>query len=376
MRILIVPHYFLPHIGGLEGVAKKQAESLAEAGNDVTVITCRPPGGAPLHDTGKGYRIKRLRALAFLNKGGVTFPLCSPFSLFTFIKAARNSDAVHIHDVFYMTSHLAGLAAIITGKPLFLTQHVAMVDHPKWLVMAMQKFMYGTWGRLLFARAKKIVCYNTNVKDCLLQYGVPEHKIALQHNGIDVDYFSPAAKGEKRQLRKKYNLPVDKPIALFVGRLVPKKGYDIVFDTHGPSHLTIIAGTGDAPDYMRNHPDVLFTGAANADTVRDYYRLSDVFVFPAVGEIWTLVMQEAMASGLPVITTNDPAYQKYNVDGKLFAFVGRSSQEISRRLHEIVDSPELRVQMGAYSRKLALERFSWRANYKTEMAIYEQEPIK
>lgn len=381
MRILIVVHYFSPHIGGIEEVAKKQAESLVKAGHKVGIVTCRPSKGAPRHEERDGYTITRLRSLNFLdNLAGVTFPIISPFSLITFGRLLREYDIVHIHDVFYMSSHIGAYAALLFRKKLFVTQHVAMVDHPSWLVMTVQRVIYGTWGQFIFRRARRIVCYNTNVRDFLVSQRISNDKIKLQHNGIDITFFSPVNKEEKAALRAKYDLPADKPIALFVGRLVPKKGFDIAFNSHSPEWQTIIAGTGQLPAHMKlKHQDVttiIFEHGTDQSQLLDLYRMSDVFVFPAIGEIWTLVMQEAMACGLPVVTTNDPAYKGYDVDEDLIKFVPRDSDSVKKAINEIIRSPSLQARMSAYSRQIVEERFSWDKNYQSELTIYSEENAK
>lgn len=373
MRFLISVHYFMPHIGGMEEVAKKQAESLVAMGHEVQVVTCRPRADTPLEEKVDGYRIKRFRALNFIeNKFGVTFPIISPFAFFSLLRQVRHSDVVHIHDVFYISCHLTALAAMVLGKPVFVTQHVAMVDHPSKLVMLVQKLVYGTFGRMIFSYAKKIVCYNTNVRSFLLNRGVTESKIILNYNGIDIDKFSPVKTADKQRLRKGYNLPLDRPIALFVGRLVPKKGYDIVYQARSSRYLTLIVGSGERPVAMREDANVKFWGPASQEELQDLYRLSDVFVFPAIGEVFTLVMQEAMACGLPVLTTNDPAYAAADINDQKLGLVARDTKAIAAYLNTVIDDNARLRDMGDYSRALARERFSWQKNYAQEASIYNE----
>ncbi len=374
MRIALVVHYFAPHVGGMEEVVKKQAESLVAAGHQVTVFTCRPGAGVPLRETMGGYEIRRLRALNFIErKFGVTFPLVSPLTFLRFLREFRGYDAVHIHDVFYMTSHAAAFAAWLWRMPVYVTQHVAMVDHPSRLVMVVQQLVYGVFGRRIFAQARRIVCYNTNVRDFLLGFRVPERKILLNYNGVDVAYFSPVDAAQKLALRQKYDLPVDKPVVLFVGRLVPKKGFDIVYAAHDPAWTTLLVGGGHDAAELPEKPGLVFFGTATHERLRDLYRLSDVFVFPAIGEMLTLVMQEAMASGLPVITTNDPAYGQYQLDDTKLHFVERTPQAVGQAIRDVLADEKAHAVKSAYVRQIALARFSWQANYPQELAIYDQE---
>lgn len=370
-RFLVVVHYFAPHIGGMEEVAEKQTESLVKRGHEVQIVTCRPNASAPLREKNHGRSIRRLRSWNFIeNTFGVTFPIISPLYIFSILRMMRTMDIVHIHDVFYMSSHITAIAALLAHKPFYLTQHVAMVDHPSKLVMAVQHIVYRTFGSLLFKHAHNIVCYNKNVREFLIQFGVDQSKIVMNYNGIDTDEFTPVDHADKLSLRKKYSLPSTRPIVIFVGRLVPKKGFDLMYHTRSSQYLTLIVGPGGKPSTMSNDENVLFFGSADHAQLRELYALSDVFVFPAIGEIFTLVMQEAMAAGLPVITTDDPAYETYELPAGAIRFVSRDSRALKSAIEHIVSDASTLKNMSKLSRQIAEQRFSWENNYAHEYAIY------
>ena len=373
MKVLVVEHYFPPHIGAMEEVARNQAASLTLLGHEVTVLTSRHDRALPKREgVDPGYVVRRARALSFVeSRFGVTFPLVSPWFLVTAIRAARRADVVHVHDVFYPVCHAAGLAAALTRRPLSITQHVAFVDFPNALVMSVQRLVYRLVGRRLFRRARAIVAYNPIVRSFLLGQGVDPAKILLTHNGIDVDFFSPGCPDDRAALRRRYGLPADRPLVLYVGRLVPKKGYDLVYRARSHNHYTLIAGNGYVETGMHDDDDVRFFGAASREQLRDLYRAADLFVFPAAGEIFTLVMQEAMASGLPVVVADDPGYAEYeDLDRARIALVERSVEGVREAINELVADPARRERMAAYSRELAVQRFSWDANYPAEYAAY------
>lgn len=372
-RVAVTVHYFPPHVGGMELVARQQAESLAARGHDVTVLTCSHASGMPRQErAGAGYRIDRTAALnLFEHRFGVTFPIVSPRFLPRTLRASADADVVHVHDVFYPTSHATALGARLLGRPLFVTQHVGIVEYPSRLVTGVQRAIYRLVGRPIFAAAERIVVYNTNVRDFLLDLGVEPGKILLQHNGIDTGRFRPVEPEDRDVLRTRYDLPLDRPVILFVGRLVPKKGFQFVHGARSPAHFTLIVGNGAIPAGMGDDEDVRFFGPADDDQVRDLYAACDLFVFPAVGEIFTLVMQEAMASGLPVILYDDPGYAGYDLDRTRVRFVERTQDAVSAAIVALLADPGDRAIMGEYSRALALERFSWERNYDAEVALYD-----
>ena len=372
MKILVSCSYFPPHIGGLEMVVQRQAESLAAVGHDVTVLTCRHDRSVPRRERSpKGYQIIRRPSLDFTESHGAPFPLISPGSLLRSLKDLGPYDAVHVHDMFYLSSHVAGLAAVLLRKPLFITQHVAIVDHPNPVVMAAQAAIYQTVGRFLYDRARRIVTYNPNVHAFVRSLGLPAERLLLTTNGIDTAYFAPASPQEKKALRARYGLPVTKPIVLFVGRLVHKKGFDLVFNARSDQYLTVIAGSGEVPAEMKSDARVVMFGPATQAQVRDLYRLSDLFVCPAVGEMLTLVMQEAMACGLPVITAQNEGYKAYSLRHDLISFVERRADVLRARALDILSNHALHQEMSEYSRRVAIDTFSWQKNYPNELAIYD-----
>jgi D-inositol-3-phosphate glycosyltransferase len=370
-RAVIVMHYVPPHIGGMETISVSQAQSLLAHGYDVTVLTCRHSRSVPRRSQVDGCNVVRTPALNFVeSRFGVTFPIVSPLFFLRALRALRSADLVHLHDVFYTTSHLAALAALLLRRPFHLTQHVAMVDHPSRVVMGVQRLVYRMAGRPIFRSARGIVVYNTNVRDHLLAEGVPAEKVLLTHNGIDTDLFRPASQEEKRQLRETHGLPVDKPLVLFVGRMVPKKGADLVAAAASEQHTTLLVGEGDILGWTG--PGVVLFGPARGAQLIDLYRAADLFVFPATGEIFTLVMQEAMACGLPVVTYDDPGYANYDLDRSRVSLVPRNAETLRREIEGLLQNPARLGAMAAYSRQLATERFSWAANYPAQHAVYSR----
>lgn len=370
-QIVMVSHYYPPHVGGLEVVAQAQAKSLGRRDHDVAVVTADVEG-TPRTETDGGVIITRVKAWHYFDKRfGIPFLFFSP-ALYTELKhKIQLSSVVHIHDVFYMSSWVAGYLAWKLKKPLFLTQHVGMVDHPSGLVRFVQKAVYSTAGQYLFKRANRVIVYNRNVYKFVKQQGVPEARIIELRNGIDTSYFTPVAPEQKRALRRKHGLPEDQPICLYVGRLVPKKGYLLLLgaaqkSTHRP--LAVFVGPGKYPE--NDQYNARFLGPRQGEALRELYQLADVCVIPSKDELFTLVHQEAMACGLPIITTDEPGYRSYQVDRKRMALVKRSQNAITQAIDTVLSDRDLQWQMSNYSRQLAVEKFDWERNIETLAQLY------
>ncbi len=120
-------------------------------------------------------------------------------------------------------------------------------------------------------------------------------------NGVDLDAFLPPASTEERiALRRQFNLPLESPLVLFVGRLVHKKGYRQLVDAaeRQRSWIAVLVGDGDS---VSRSAQVLPCGVQDRESVRLLYRACDVFALPSRSEGFPLTVQEAMASRLSIM---------------------------------------------------------------------------
>lgn len=355
-RIVIVSHYYPPHTGGIEMVAKNQAERLAASGHDVTVVTngtsLREPAGMI-----NGVRVLRMPALNAFEKKGVPFPVTAPVTLMsTLVSVIRKADVVHIHDAVYVACFTAAIVARALRRPIVLTQHVGIVPHSQ-LVDAMQKVMHKTAGAIVYKGSTIVCTLNDSVEQHVLAQGVESHKIKALANGVDTGLFHPANQYEKMAAREEFGLSHDKPVVLFVGRSVPKKGYDKVLAACSPDYQIVIAGgeplTGD-------EPHVVHLGKLSQEKLARVYQAADLFVLPSEGEGFPMSVQEAMASGLPVITTDDPGYARYNLNAKgVYLLKNPTADSVRSAIITVLADESRRRDMSDYSRAYATEHFSW-----------------
>jgi D-inositol-3-phosphate glycosyltransferase len=370
MRILVVSAYAHPHIGGIEVVVAQQARTLAALGHEVTVVTSRCAASEPALEEVDGYTVVRISAWNFLEERmGVPFPIWNLSAVWRLAELIRGCDFVHVHDVYYGSSILAASVARRYHRPLFITQHVAIVEHNKALVKPIQKLVYSTAGRTLWRWAETITIYNRIVEQFLHSHGVSPGKISLTYNGIDTTHFRLGTSEGALITRQRYGLSPDVPIVLSVGRLVPKKGFQTLIDARSPEYEIVHAGPGVIPGDI---PGVRFLGPLNRSELRDLYQASDIFAFPAIGEMLTLVMQEAMACGLPIVAAADEAYSRYDLDPSGIALVDPTGEKFRSAFLDILGDQGRMRYMQTYSRWLAEERFDWSKNSMNTIAIARQ----
>ncbi|WP_371497936.1 glycosyltransferase family 4 protein [Kitasatospora sp. NBC_00374] len=358
LRVLLVSHYYPPHVGGIENVVRQEAGRLAARGVDVTVLTSGERGSALVED---GVRVVRIAAWNGAERAGVPFPVLSPGALPAALRWARWADVVHLHDCLYLTSWTAGLAALLTRTPHLLTQHVAMVQHPSALVRGVQRAVYATAGRALLRRARAVLTLNATVADFVRAYGARPERARHLANGVDTELFRPAVCAEESRLaRRRLGLPEERPLVLFVGRLVPKKGYDLLLAAHDAQagYDLVFAGDGDSAA-LAGRPGVHHLGALASEELAEAYRACAVFALPSTAEGFPLTVQEAMASGLPVVTTDDPGYAPYGLDRSQVLLLPRDAEALRAALTALAADAPRRERMGRYSRDHAVEAFGW-----------------
>jgi glycosyltransferase involved in cell wall biosynthesis len=198
------------------------------------------------------------------------------------------------------------------------------------------------------------------------QGGVPSGKVFVAPNAVDNDLFSARgqiARGNSVRLRGELGLPAR--YFLFVGRLVKAKGVADLLEAYGSLESELrsqvgLAFAGDGP--MRAELEALsrsifpgtvhFPGFVHRDELASYYALAECLVLPTHSDPWGLVVNEAMACGLPVICTDVAgcAADLVKSNGRLVA--ARAPRRLADAMREIATDPELRDHMSRESRKL------------------------
>ncbi len=369
LRVLLVSHYYPPHIGGIEAVARQEAVRLAAEGVRVSVLTTGPHGGVTDE---QGVTVVRVGAWNGFEKHGIPFPVPAPFALLRqALRQARRADVIHVHDSFYLTSWAAWFASAITRTPMVATQHVALVQHPVRLVHLVQRLVYATMGRRVLGRARTVFTLNGRVEEFVHRLGVSPASTRHLPNGVDADLFHPLRDvAERTAVRARRGLPADAVLVLFAGRLVPRKGVDLLLEARDAAYRLVLAGPGDAA-VLRGREDVHYLGALPAAEIAPLMRACDVLALPTtVNEGFPLSVQEAMSSGLPVVTTDDPGYAPYGLDRDRITLIPRETEALRTSLRDLALDGELRATMGAYCAAYAERHFAWAEHVATLVTCY------
>ena len=155
-HVLIVSHFYPPHVGGIEVVAHQQARGLCHVGFAVEVLTTGS-GAATGVLVEDGVVVRRVRAWNGLERFGVPFPVCGPNLVWRAFQAVRRADVVHVHDSLYMTSWVTVLMCVVLRKHYVVSQHVGVVHHTSAVVRFVQAAVNRTWGAFITRRAEVLL---------------------------------------------------------------------------------------------------------------------------------------------------------------------------------------------------------------------------
>lgn len=167
-----------------------------------------------------------------------------------------------------------------------------------WLFPPLYKAVYNLAIRIVrrFHKPSTAVMVSTPTLAQQLKNWGFRNDMKLLTRGIDTSVFYPAEKPILQDLPK--------PVALYVGRIAIEKNLEAFLEMPWDGSKVLV---GDGPvlhDLKMKYPNALFTGKKTGKTLADYYRSSDVFVFPSRTDTFGIVLIEALACGLPVAAYN------------------------------------------------------------------------
>jgi len=206
--------------------------------------------------------------------------------------------------------------------------------------------------------ADRILVGSSYARDSFIREGINSTKLVVAPYGVDLDIFTPGPPRVPDPARA-FN-------AIFVGQLSQRKGLSYLLKAYRQfrkpdSRLTLVGNAVGASAPLRRYADLYRqVPHQTRPALAAMYREADVFVFPTLLEGMGLVVLEAMACGLPVITTaNGPGdIVRDGVDG--FVVPPRDADAICDRLERLYRDPDLRAEMGRNASARARE-FDWAA---------------
>ncbi len=303
-----------------------------------------------------------------------------------------------IHPQLPLTPNFAvppnfGKALVCTVHSTWKGEAEAIRGEPYSRLNANEKFLV-SFNRFLrffeegmLKRARKIIAVSHFTKwELTNYYRIPERKIRVIHNGVDVNKFKPAA--DKRKVKAALGFNPDDLAIVSVGRLYARKGLFTLIESmpkvtkRFPNAKFIISGKGQSDEMQKLNAyadklgvkdNIIFTGYYPDKKLPLLYQAADVFAFSTFYEHHPFAVLEALATGLPVVTTTVGGIPETIESGKNGLLVEPfNPRQFSEKILYLLEHPADASEMGAQARKIIVENYDWRIVVKDAMKVYDE----
>jgi glycosyltransferase involved in cell wall biosynthesis len=273
-------------------------------------------------------------------------------------------DALLVHGYEHCAKWMAFFAARSRGTSLVLRGE-SHLNEPRGAFRAFAKKIVLSW---LFRSFSGFACVGKLNRQYFNAYGVPSDRLYLAPYSVDNEFFQTAAAGfraRRSELRGALGIADDRPVILCVGKLIDVKQPERLVQAFAKvrkrqaCHLLLVGDGLLRPQIEATIrdlaiPDVHLAGFLNQSRIPEMHACADIFVLPSRHEPWGLAVNEAMASGLPVVVSDrvgcHPDLVREGSNG--YVFPHDDTGALADRLSILVANAELRNSFGARSREL------------------------
>ncbi|MBY0472785.1 glycosyltransferase family 4 protein [Patescibacteria group bacterium] len=349
MNIVYVANIRFPTEKAHGAAIAKACEALVRAGEEVTLLT--PARNTPIsvpalqyYGIKTSFIIRRLACIDVVSFGKLGFWVQS----LTFASSVLAHLKSSAHDVVYGRDELVlAMLALCGIKNIYWESHD------------------GTWNiasRYVAKHAKGIVVVSKGLKDFYIHKGVPAEKILAVPNAIDIVAF--AHPETKEEARGRLNLPQDKTIALYIGRLDGWKGTDTLLEASKLLPDILVALIGGEPQQVEKlktqYPNVTFLGYRPYTELSDNQAAADVLVVPntakdkvSVRFTSPLKLIAHMASHRPIVAADLPSIRELVDDTSAVLVEPDNAEALAAGIQKALISPYIAGK--AYLRALELD---------------------
>ena len=296
-------------------------------------------------------------------------------------------DLIHIHEIWHHAAYAASQAARKRGIPYIVTIHGELsewsLQHKGW-----KKFIYrkAILDRVLRnADALHAITFPEKDRIAELGYDTP---VTVAPNGIDPTPYDNLP--DPSDFLDRFPILKGKRVILFLGRLNPKKGLDILAHSFStvksrfPDAVLLIAGPDEEgtqkemESILRSEgtlDSVIFTGMLTGEDKLAAMSTAELFVLPSYSEGFSIAILEAMAARLPVIITHGCDFSEVAEHNAGFV-VEANQTPVAQAIASLLSDAELRNRMGNRGRRLVTERYTWQAAASKIADLYRSLVVK
>ena len=303
IRLAIIRQRYNP-FGGAERFVERALAGLAASGEaiDVTLITRQWSGEPAAHRqlacdpfyVGRTWRDEGFRREACRLVGAGDFDLVQSHERLACCDIYRAGDGLH-------RAWLARRERLLGASARFFQ---SLSPYHRATLAAEDAMFRGS-------RLRTVICISELVKREIQEhFGLDDSRLPVVYNGVDLAQFNPSAKARRSETRQQFTIPEEVPLFLFLGSGFERKGLALALAALPPEAWLLVVGKDkDTARYQQLATHLGIAGrvrfAGPQKDVARFYGAADAFVFPTVYEPFGNVILEALACGLPILTTPD-----------------------------------------------------------------------
>jgi glycogen(starch) synthase len=388
-RVLMLSWEFPPRIvGGIARHVGELSRALAEAGVEVDVVTAHHPGSPTAESirAGRG-RVRVLRAGS------------SPINALDFVCEIHQLDfglmerllgdgefrydLVHAHD--WLVAFAARTLRGAFGVPVVATIHGTESGRNQGIHSPIQHYIHSVEWLLTYDASRVICCSRFMADEVARVLRVPWDKVRVVPNGVDPARLACDDTPEELAAFRERWAGREERIVMFVGRLVREKGVEVLIDAMPevlaahPDVKLVVAGGGWHGDLWSRAAgkglgdNVVFTGYLPEEDLPRLYATADLAVFPSLYEPFGIVALEAMAAGVPVVTSDIGGFReavRHGVTG--IHTWANNPHSLAWGMNLVLSDAGLATRLREEGRREVGRRFSWREMAARTSAVYEE----
>lgn len=369
MRVAVFTETFLPKVDGIVRVVCLLLDHLTERGIETVVVAPKLGDGS----------MTQYNKTPVIGVNGVTFPLypelrIGPPTISTYreLKAFDPDIAHFIHPI------MVGIPGMMMSKnmgiPTLASFHLDLARMADHFNMGFTRPMTDFLTRVVFNWADYSLAPSRLIMDEMLRLGVRD--VGLWKRGVDAEKFNPRYRDEAMRYQLSDGNP-DDTLLIYVGRLSNEKQIDKIKQVleQVPSTRLAIVGDGPARESLEQHfagTNTKFMGYMTGEALSQAYASADIFVFPSALETFGLVVVEAMAAGLPIVSSRVGGVTDVVDEGKTgYTFEVGDVDAMIEGVRNIAVSREHIQHMGRDARAFA-ETQTWPAMMDEVILHYER----
>lgn len=364
MKIAFFSESYKPYLSGVTNSVETLSKKLVSFGHEVFIFA---PDYPDAEKTDNIYRYPSVKA----PYPGYRLAIPRPTMTIDILRQHK-VDIIHSHSP-YQLGLLSMWCAKKLNTPFVFTMHTNFSKYLHYIPLLpsiiKEKYMSG-YIKGFTDRCDVVIVPTQETKEYLVSTG-SSAKTEIIPTGVSMELFEDL---DGHRIRQKYNIPADKKVLVYVGRLAKEKNmsfllraFRLISNKIDDAIFLIVAG-GPLEEQLKQEASgqgisgkTIFAGEISYPEVLNYYAAADLFIFSSLSETQGLVLPEAMAAGLPVVAVAAEGVNDMVKDGESGFLVEHNERLFAEKVIGLLNAPdelkELRKRTRSYAQRFSADIF-------------------